>query len=300
LSLVKHQEYLPNHRERLIFVSIIVVTLGRNITDLKECLESLLVQTYTNFEILIIVDASSPKIRTVLNYYEHENRVKLFFNDNVIGISRARNLGIREAKGDIVAFIDDDAVALTNWVENLVKCYDNNIAAAGGKVVLKNPPFHKILIALNQEQGNDERLVDFLVGCNMSFRKNNLLDVGLFNPSIDYGNDETELAIRLVSKGYKIKYCPTAVVKHDDARTWKKLIWKHFKFGEHSLILPATENQSQRTTSYKHKLGYFVRCFIENGSISVVIGLSILYVVRRIGVAKAIFKKGLYQLGLNL
>ncbi len=290
LHLMKHSnDFLSTFGECRPFVSIIVVTLARDIRDLKECLSSLLAQTYDKIEILVVVDEPSREIRKLLNQSLNRYQIKVFFNDNVVGISRARNIGITEAKGDIVAFIDDDAVAFNDWVENFVKCYDCDIAAVGGRILPKNPPFHKILLALNEDPGDAEKLVDYINGCNMSFRKSVLLE-NLFNPSIDYGNDETELALRLVDKGYVIKYCPKAVVKHDSSKSWKNLIWKHFKFGEQSVIVSSLKKTPKNDISYNGKSFFLIRCFRETKSISVVLGVLILYMIRRVGVAKGIIK----------
>lgn len=247
-------------------------------------------QTYPNLELIIIVDGASFEIKNELEKYSKDFSIKLFFNDTIIGISNARNIGIKLASGDIIAFIDDDAVAFEDWAENTVKCYRGDVVATRGKVIPKSPPFHKIILAISNDFGDNERIISHLIGCNMSFKKSVFSEVGLFNPSIDYGNDETELSLRLTAKGYNILYCPKAIVKHDNARTWKKLLWKNYKFGENSQYLSSKASYLNKTLPYESKFNRLIRGFQETRSISVILGLAILFVVRRIGVVMGIIK----------
>jgi len=295
LPLIKYPyDSLNILRERDPFVSIIVVTLGRVISDLKECVDSLLAQTYNKIEIIIVVDCPSPKIKALLNPYINKYMIKVFFNDNAVGISRARNIGIKASKGEIIAFIDDDAIADHRWLENLIRYYDKEVVGAScGRGIPKtsNPP--KIAMLFSQQSLNRSTYVDYLWGCNMSIRRKALLEVGLFDPLIKYGCDEKVLAMRLIAGGYRIKYMPNAVVKHDYAGNWRKFFYKNFKFGESSVyinLLQLNVKNTESNMNYRKRTSIAADFLVETKSISILFGLLTMYIIRRVGILSGILK----------
>lgn len=79
---------------------------------LDQCIQSVLAQTYTNWELLLIDDGSTDSSGTICdNYVEQDSRIKVFHKENG-GVSSARNLGLDNAKGEWITFIDSD-----DWVE---------------------------------------------------------------------------------------------------------------------------------------------------------------------------------------
>ena len=109
-------------------VSIVICTYDRA-EYLQKCLDSMLNQTYGNFEVIIVNGPSTDNTASILKNYPFKTVQQI----KKSGLSAARNLGIKEAKGDIIAFIDDDGVADKNWIKNLVKRYkDETIGGVGG------------------------------------------------------------------------------------------------------------------------------------------------------------------------
>ena len=97
--------------EKKILISVIIPTYN-NGKFLDKCIESILSQTYCEFELLIINDGSTDNTIDILKYYgQKDKRIKLFNIENN-GVSFARNLGISKAKGEYICFIDSD-----DWVE---------------------------------------------------------------------------------------------------------------------------------------------------------------------------------------
>ncbi len=99
-----------------------------------ELLESIKAQSYPSIETVYVVERSKDLYKNIGTYVQNKNipRIKMIFNDGEIGASAARNLGMKEAKGDILAFIDDDFVLSVDWAEEMIKTYDDSIVGVSG------------------------------------------------------------------------------------------------------------------------------------------------------------------------
>jgi len=115
-------------------VSIIttVYTLER-LKDVNELLDSLAAQTYKNTETLIVAERLLELADSIKKYIAEKGypNMRVLFNEGEWGLSAARNLAIGEAKGDIIAFVDDDAVPFLDWVEQTVKVYSEDSSVLG-------------------------------------------------------------------------------------------------------------------------------------------------------------------------
>jgi GT2 family glycosyltransferase len=136
----------------------------------------------------------------------------------------ARNAGVREACGDVVAFLDDDCEACPDWLERLAATYaELDVDGVGGKVidpVVTLGSFRRFLASGEPWADPDEgetgpAEVDFLQGGNMSFRRDILLAEG-FDPAYTGSNyrEETDLCFRLRRRGHRLVYVPEAAVSH--------------------------------------------------------------------------------------
>ncbi len=213
-------------------VSVVVCTYSMaRFEDFREAVESLFIQTYDDLEIVLVIDGNETVFdRTQVTFGDREN-VVLHCNDENRGVSTSRTTGAELASGDVVAFVDDDAVAESMWVEELVRAYEKTDAlAVGGRMTgewLAGRPWY-----LPEE-------FDWLVGVtypgfaepwdevrntfesNISFRRKVFLELGGFDPELgpqgdDYSHSEgAEIGSRLRSKyGRGVVYNPDAVVRH--------------------------------------------------------------------------------------
>lgn len=105
---------------------------------LRRCIDSILAQTESNFEVLLIDDGSSDSSGKICDYYCNEdNRVRVIHKDNG-GVSSARNIGLKTAKGRWIVFIDSDDYVDENYIKNLVsaaKVYNCQLVQAGFKKI---------------------------------------------------------------------------------------------------------------------------------------------------------------------
>jgi len=214
-----------------MLVSVIVCTYSpKMMNHCLDCIESILNQTYDDVEIVCVVDGNR-------KYYEDlkkviRNDVRLFVNERNLGLLESRNRGVKLANGDVVAFIDDDAVADKRWVEELVRMYEEHDAlAAGGKMkpmwLVKKPKWFPEefywLIGVTYA-GFPERVCEVrnTFGSNLSFRRDVFIELGGFNVAMGgikgkrmLQGGETDLCMRLYKKyGRMVVYNPNAVVYH--------------------------------------------------------------------------------------
>lgn len=148
------------------------------------------------------------------------------------GLSNARNCGIKEAKGEIIAFIDDDAIADPYYLTNLLQFFDANpsVMAAGGKILPYFYPHDQepawlswYLIGLLSclDLGDQEKpFPRYPIGCNMIFRQSVFDHIGEFDPRLGrienrlMGSEEKDLFIRVKEAGLPVYYVPQALVYH--------------------------------------------------------------------------------------
>ncbi|MDO8392514.1 MAG: glycosyltransferase family A protein [Actinomycetota bacterium] len=210
-------------------VSVVINTLDRR-DHLERTLVSLRDQTYANFEVVVVNGPSADGTDAMLDTFGSSVR-RGSCAEARLGLSR--NIGAALAAGEILAYIDDDAIPEPDWLERLVACYaDETVDGAGGPVFdvpldrvlwklctcdrLGNPAFDasgpwQQYVAV----GADPFL--YFAGCNMSFRREALRSVGGFNQAIQYGYDDVEVCCRLVDAGHRIVYAEKALVHHDRA-----------------------------------------------------------------------------------
>lgn len=117
---------------------------------IEDCLHSILEQSFTDFEVLCINDGSTDNSeKIVAEMAEDDCRIKLISNEQNRGLSYARNIGIREAKGDYVIFVDSDDTIKENAIEelyNLAVCHQTDIVLS---VVAGRKPYREVLEPIN-------------------------------------------------------------------------------------------------------------------------------------------------------
>lgn len=196
--------------------SVVVVSRGRP-SPLSLCLTSLGALDYPAFEVIVVADPQGCAAASLT-----AARVIPFDRPN---ISAARNAGIAAAAGDIIAFLDDDAVAEPMWLRRLAEALALAPAATGwtrGPDGLRfwtqtariSPTGETIAmpIASRTVFAANQRIK--IEGTNMAFRANVLTAMGGFDPALRFYMDDTDLALRLSDAGYTIAAVPLAQVHH--------------------------------------------------------------------------------------
>jgi len=215
-------------------VSVVIPTYNRK-DMLKECLDSLFNQTYPKdkYEIIVVNDGSTDGTEEVLKEYAKKAPCAFkWLTQQNKGSYAARNLGIRNARGEIICFTDDDCIADKRWLEELVKGFTNGgIGGVGGRIIAYNP--RKIVeeyAKMDQESAIKSVFPPFLITCNAAYRRDVLEIVGGFDPYFRNGGDN-DMGIRVTWKGYKLKYAPDAIVYHKHRTTFMGFIKQQYAYG---------------------------------------------------------------------
>jgi glycosyltransferase involved in cell wall biosynthesis len=210
-------------------VSVIINTLNRDYW-LKRVLDALMLQTYDDFEIVVVNGPSTDKTDEVLLAYKDIIKIE---KCEVPNISVSRNIGIKAAAGDIIVFIDDDAVPMSKyWIEHYVKEFKNNpkLGCIGGKVydgrgdLLFDSGVVSIWGRPTGVIGNniDQNVYKQAMGCNCALLRKAIIKIGGFDEYIEYFLDESDVALRINREGYDVAHSLYAHVFHEGARTWEK------------------------------------------------------------------------------
>ncbi|MDR0358133.1 MAG: glycosyltransferase, partial [bacterium] len=207
-------------------VSIVVSTSDRA-RSLRRTLVSFEQLDYPNFEVVVVRGPCTDHTDEVLATFA--DRIKIGHCSS-LDLSESRNLGIRMASGEYVAFIDDDAYPHPAWLDQLLRGFDRGETAAVGGPVLD----HTGMAAQTQQLAADRfgnwsqlssdraehlsipgtPLAPYAMGTNGIYRRRHLVEVGGFDECFEYHLDEAELCRRLVERGYTIGYAAGAVVYH--------------------------------------------------------------------------------------
>lgn len=207
-------------------VSVVVVSRGR--ADLlPRCLLGISQLQYDGFEVIVVADPAGIEAASGLPFSDNLKLIEF----DAANISAARNLGVSHAAGDIVAFIDDDAVPEPQWLRYLIApAAQHEVAAMGGFVRGRNGISWqwtaRSLGPLGEAHPIDIDLTQASVlhppkgkaikteGTNMAFRRGVLVELGGFDPAFHYFLDETDLNMRLARAGYATALVPLAEVHH--------------------------------------------------------------------------------------
>jgi glycosyltransferase involved in cell wall biosynthesis len=202
-----------------IKISIQICSYNRKAL-LKRCLEALFKVDFPpeDYELVLIDDGSTDGTSDMVKELAHECQVKCLRQEKNAGLSKARNLGIRNAEGEVVLFIDDDTFADANLLKEHWAAHQ-----ADQRSVVNGWVNH--IDNLDKELIPKFKIADistsFFWTSNVSVRRRFLLEAGLFDEDFtEYGWEDLELGHRLKDLGLVKKFIPKAIVYHYKTR-WK-------------------------------------------------------------------------------
>jgi GT2 family glycosyltransferase len=237
-------------------ISVVVCTHNGSRT-IWDCLEGLRQLDYPNYEVIVVNDGSTDGTEAIatragFRVLTTENR----------GLSHARNLGWREATGEIVAYTDDDARPDPHWLRYLAGAFMGsehaaiggpNIAPSGdGEIAdsVANAPGGPMHVLVSDDEA------EHIPGCNMAFRKSVLKDIGGFDEQFRVAGDDVDVCWRLQKEGHTIGFCAAAMVWHH-RRNCLRNFWRQQRgYGRAEALLERKWPEKYNAAGHVHWIGH--------------------------------------------
>lgn len=224
-------------KEAGIHFTVIIPTYNR-IEKLAQCLLALSEQDYPNhlLDVIVVDDGGSTDLENTIE----KNRAALtvtLLKQNNSGPAAARNLGAAQAKGDILAFTDDDCLPARDWLTILATRFlDTSISVVGGRTI--NGLQHNIFAAVSQlivhmvyrYYNQDVESACFFASNNLAIRKADFDKIAGFNVRFKTSEDR-ELCDRCLFLGMRLVYEHQAVINHTSDLNFTRFVSQHFNYG---------------------------------------------------------------------
>jgi GT2 family glycosyltransferase len=206
---------------------------------MRGCLEALSALDYPAYEVIVVDDGSTDATAAIAGEFDW---VRLISTENE-GLSQARNVGLDASRGEIVAYVDDDAWPEPSWLTHLVRALVSSPhAAVGGPNIappddglaadcVANAPGGPVHVLLSDGEA------EHIPGCNMAFRAAALRAVGAFDPTFRVAGDDVDVCWRLHERGETIGFAPAAVVWHHRRPSLRGFLRQQFQYGKAEALL---------------------------------------------------------------
>lgn len=208
----------------------VVLCTWNAVAYLEDCLDSLQAQQDPPDEVLVVDGGSRDGSRERVELFAARVSFPVRWLDQgpEPGLAVARNVGIREATGRVISFIDVDARARPDWVGRVRRAFqeDPGLTGLGGQgVEVGSSPADRFRAAYFT-QGWGPRPLDqapFLFGLCSHYRREALLEAGLYDPGFRSSGEDVEMGLKLRARGHRLRYDPEVVVFHARRDDWASL-----------------------------------------------------------------------------
>ncbi|MCH9734874.1 MAG: glycosyltransferase [Actinomycetia bacterium] len=244
--------------DRAPLISVIVATRDRT-NSLATCLRAFDDVEYPNYEIIVVdnAPATGATADLIATHYAENPRIR-YAKENHPGLGWAHNCGLSHARGEIIAFTDDDVVVDRHWLIELVRGFalGSNVGCVTGLVVPQeietlsqywfdvhsgfNKGFQRRVFDLRANRPGDRlfpyRTSMFGTGANMAFRAAALRAVGGSDPALGPGTpamngEDLDMYFRIVNAGFQLVYQPSAFVHHLHRADYDSLRHQFYTYG---------------------------------------------------------------------
>jgi hypothetical protein len=213
---------------RVPTISLIIATRNRH-QFLPACLDRVAaLEAHFPWELIVVDNGSSDRTAEVVAAFLARGRITgQLVSEPRPGLGRARNAGIAAARGEILAFTDDDCYPREDLLERLVEAFaEPELGVLGGRVLLHDPTDAPVSILVGERCVRLPRggvvAPGFVLGANLAVRRAALRCIGGFDPMLGAGTpfpcEDIELVARVVAAGWSGGYFPGPVVYHHHRR----------------------------------------------------------------------------------
>lgn len=214
------------------FVSVIVLNYNGQ-EYITNCLESILENSYDNFELIVVDNASTDgSLKTVQQHFSNNPKVKIIASPTNLGFSGGNNLGFEQSNGQYIVFVNNDTTVPPDWLMPLVEAMENDSTIGIAQSMIYTIDGKKIQTAgflysnglIKKEQlflGKSSDItfepifeVSFACGASMIIRRDILERMGAFEPEIPFFYDDTLLSLKTLLDGKKVVTVSASKIFH--------------------------------------------------------------------------------------
>lgn len=236
LSEWSGMSYPKGLRDQWPRVTVVVCAYNEEAT-IRECLGSVLASSYPDLELILCDDGSTDATATIAA----ELGVRTLALDHG-GLSRARNAGLEESTGSIIAYLDADAACHPDWPFHLALSMEEGFAATGGpNLAVPDAGWVERAIAHAPGQASEvllgEGRAEHVPGCNMAFDRERLAEIGGFDVRYVAAGDDVDVCWKLLDRGHEIGFSPSAQVDHHRRSTIRGFLRQQRGYGRAERML---------------------------------------------------------------
>ncbi len=248
---------------------------------LDGAIASLLGQSIDDFEIVVVDNSSDHHTAEKwASKYRTHSRVR-YLIEKTPGLSRARNVGVARSTADIIAFLDDDAIADRDWASAIIRAFEDypgHVAVVGGLVAPRwaspqpewlNGHLLNYLSIINWgEKIREITPEEWLAGCNIAFKRSFLGPLGGFAEALGrnganslLSNEETHLVSKIRAAGGRIVYTPFAKIEHiiDPSRLSEQWFYKRVAWQAVSDFMSDGERSQKQSVKSAERIAGFLQ-----------------------------------------
>ncbi|MFH1644099.1 MAG: glycosyltransferase [bacterium] len=234
-------------------ISIIVPTFNSEKTIAKTIQAIQEQETKEETELIIVDDNSTDKTVQEIKKF---NKIKLIQQEKNSGPAVARNTGAKNAKGEIIIFTDSDCVPEKNWLDEMIKPFENSkVVGVQGAYKTKQKNLTAKFVQIEIEDRYDlmkkKEFIDFIGSYSAAYRKKVFLEFKGFNEKFPSASGEDpELSYRIEKKGLKLKFNPNAIVYHKHPESFLQYLKIKFFRGYWRILLYKNHQDKMIKDSY--------------------------------------------------
>lgn len=273
-------------------ISVVIVTLGERPDELNDCVAALRNGTFRDFEVIIVLprESQDPFIHSYNTREGGVNPISLIrvIRQDGDGICNARNNGIDECRGEIIAFTDDDSEPYPDWLEMIDMCFEAypHLDYLGGEFSLTVKNVWQRWIDHNYHLSKADIERGLCHGNNMAYRRK-VFDSHRFDENIVFGADEADLQTRLHASGMKCMTFPDIRIRHEhrsDFLSFTKMRWSYAQ--GHVYLIEDKYKQSLFHWDDLINIGFFASLFYSVflyrvSPLFLIIPLALLFLIAR-------------------
>lgn len=256
------------------FISVIVPTYNRP-DQLLNCLQSLTKSDYPHdrFEVIVVDDGGELPLDDIVALARDRIDVTLITQQKA-GPATARNTGAKRAKGEILAFTDDDCAPAPEWLTTLAKGFTTapDYAICGRTINALDNRYSRISQLLIDYlffyYNSDKNKARFFTSNNFALPANQFREIGGFKTSFALpAGEDREFCDRWLFGGYKILYAPDAVVYHYHLLTIFSFIQQHYRYGQGAFRFRQASSRDGKGKRYSEPLSFYINLILYPSSL---------------------------------